>query len=103
MAEATEEIKKIAVHRNPAIEAVLANSQLAIEYAFGLQCLTQYLTDLSLLSSGASYKDLGISERRAATFSQVISLDASGHTLALFLESPEAQDIIAEQKNGKNG
>ena len=32
-----------------------------------------------------------------------ISLDASGHTLALFLESPEAQDIIAEQKNGKNG
>lgn len=53
-----------ALRRNPAIEAILANSQLAIEAGFGLQCLNQYLSDLALLSNGASYSDLGIEQRR---------------------------------------
>lgn len=53
--------------RNPAIEAILANSELAIEYQFGLACLNRYLTDLALLSSGADYKELGIEERRRAS------------------------------------
>lgn len=53
-----------ALRRNPAIEAILANSQLAIEAGFGMQCLNQYLSDLALLSSGAPYSSLGIEQRR---------------------------------------
>ena len=66
--------------RNPAIEAVLANGQLAIEYGFGMQCLNQYLTDLSLLAHGASYKDLGIEQRRRSvhkiTFGSTVNGDS---------------------------
>jgi len=71
-AQATE-LNKELVRRNPAIEAILANSQLAIEYQFRMQCLNQYLTDLSLLAHGANYKDLGIEERRRATYSAIIT------------------------------
>lgn len=58
---------------NPAIEAILANSELAIELQFGLKCLNQYLSDLSLLAHGADYKALGIDERRHATYPSVIT------------------------------
>lgn len=73
MGAQTTELNKELVRRNPAIEAILANSQLAIEYQFGMQCLNQYLTDLSLLAHGANYKDLGIEERRRATYSAIIT------------------------------
>jgi len=59
--------------RNQAIEAILANSELAIEYQFGLRCLNQYLSDLTLLAHGADYKALGISDRRHATLPSVIT------------------------------
>lgn len=59
--------------RNPAIEAILANSELAIEYQFGLQCLNQYLADLAMLAHGAPYQALGISERRHASLPHVIT------------------------------
>lgn len=52
--------------RNPAIEAILFGSHLAVEVEFGFKCLNQYLTDLALLSNGAHYSDLGIEERRRA-------------------------------------
>lgn len=64
--------------RNPAIEAVLANGQLAIEYGFGMQCLNQYLTDLSLLAHGASYKDLGIEQRRRQSDPYLLQLNGNG-------------------------
>lgn len=64
--------------RNPAIEAVLANGQLAIEYGFGMQCLNQYLTDLSLLAHGASYKDLGIEQRRRESDPYLLQLQGAG-------------------------
>lgn len=73
MGEQAAEITQKLVSRNPAIEAILANSQLAIEYQFGLQCLNQYLTDLSLLAHGANYKDLGIEERRWASYPAIIT------------------------------
>jgi ClpP class serine protease len=64
--------------RNPAIEAVLANGQLAIEYGFGMQCLNQYLTDLSLLAHGATYKDLGIEQRRRESDPYLLQLQGAG-------------------------
>ena len=64
--------------RNPAIEAVLANGQLAIEYGFGMQCLYQYLTDLSLLAHGATYKDLGIEQRRRESDPYLLQLQGAG-------------------------
>lgn len=73
MGTQVQEIQEKLVSRNPAIEAILANSQLAIEYQFGLQCLNQYLTDLSLLSHGATYHDLGIEDRRRATHAAIIT------------------------------
>lgn len=68
-----QETNTTALRRNPAIEAILANSQLAIEAGFGLQCLNQYLSDLDLLSSGASYTSLGIEQRRRDSDPHIIS------------------------------
>lgn len=68
-----EDNKQTPLRRNPAIEAILANSELAIEYQFGIQCLNRYLSDLALLAHGADYKALGISERREASLPFVIT------------------------------
>lgn len=78
MGQTAEQIQELAPRRNPAIEAVLANGQLAIEYGFGLQCLNQYLTDLSLLAHGAAYKDLGIEQRRREADTYFISPESNG-------------------------
>lgn len=67
-----------AARRNPIIEAVLANSQLAIEYESGMQYLNQYLLDLAMLSAGAPYASLGISERRHADISKIVQIGAAG-------------------------
>ena len=78
MGQTAEQIQELALRRNPAIEAVLANGQLAIEAGFGLQCLNQYLTDLSLLAHGAAYKDLGIEQRRREADTYFISPESNG-------------------------
>lgn len=72
-----EENNTSALRRNPAIEAVLANGQLAIDAGFGLQCLNQYLSDLALLSNGASYSDLGIEQRRRESDPRIIVTNPS--------------------------
>lgn len=75
--------------RNPAIEAILANSELAIEYNFGLQCLNQYLSDLTLLAHGADYKSLGISERRHASLPHVITEKGAVISDQYLIRNPE--------------
>lgn len=67
-----------AVRRNPVIEAVLANGQLAIEFQAGMQYLNQYLSDLAMLSAGAPYSSLGISARRHLDVARVVNIDAAG-------------------------
>lgn len=78
MGQPSEQIQELALRRNPAIEAILANSQLAIEYGFGMQCLNQYLTDLSLLAHGATYKDLGIEQRRREADAYLLTPEGNG-------------------------
>lgn len=62
---------------NPGIEKILCYAELCIEHSFGIRCLNQYLSDLSLLRSGVPYPSLGISTRREKNLPSVISM-ASG-------------------------
>jgi protease-4 len=43
-----------------------------------MQCLNQYLTDLSLLAHGATYKDLGIEQRRRESDPYLLQLQGAG-------------------------
>lgn len=61
-----------------AVEKLLSYSALAIEAGWGLRFLNKYLSELSLLESGAPYASLGIGERRHASRAvSVISPDGA--------------------------
>jgi len=90
MGQTAEQTQELVLRRNPAIEAVLANGQLAIEYGFGLQCLNQYLTDLSLLAAVVLYWSIadciGVWKERLMSFICIIP-SASHATDKMLLEN----------------
>lgn len=64
---------------NPKVDAfIFSGESLAIDEGFARQELSKYLNDVSLLSSGVPYAELGISERRAALRPTLVSLSQDG-------------------------
>lgn len=62
-----------------AVQKLLSLDALCIEAGYGLRLLNAYLHELSLVSSGVPYSELGIGERRRASAAvTVIMPDASG-------------------------
>lgn len=55
------------------LDTLLMGLTLEIDFDWGLSQLGQYLHEMSLIEKGISYSDLGISERRAATFPRVLT------------------------------
>jgi ClpP class serine protease len=52
--------------RNTDIDHLILSGEFMIERQFAMDMLSMYLEDLAYLRAGASYSDLGISDRRAA-------------------------------------
>ncbi len=86
-----EDTQSQAAPVNADIEAFLMNAgSLEIDLQFGLKEYFAYLEDLRLLSVGLKFKDLGISERRHATFSQLILPHESTYMVSAWdLKDPE--------------
>lgn len=59
--------KTLTVISEKAAEKLLSYGDMCIEAQAGLRLLNRYVHELSLISSGVPYSELGISERRAAS------------------------------------
>ena len=75
---------------NPKIDHIISSGQWEIDPSFGMRALSKYLADCEILSTnGATIKDLGYSEQRAALEPTVIGLNASKVSGRSALSSPD--------------
>jgi len=58
---------------NRKIDLLLMSGDWAIERSFALMSLNQYLSEIALIESGATFSDLGFAEKRAKSLSSIIS------------------------------